>query len=99
MQLKNNSNYFNQEKYSISEMCKFLEVTRSLIYHHLNKEATTNCKEESIIINYFKRIFKLSRNSYGMKKTKKELYKLFYQAYRRKISKIIKENAFVFSYI
>ena len=79
-------------------MCKFLEVARSLIYHHLNKEVTTDSREESIITNHIKRIFKLSRNNYGTRKIKKELHKLDYQVSRRRISRIMKENALVSNY-
>ena len=79
-------------------MCKFLEVTRSLIYHHLNKEIPTDFSEESIITNHIKSIFKLSRNNYGTRKIKKELHKLDYQVSRRRISSIMKENALVSNY-
>lgn len=79
-------------------MYKFLEVTRSLIYHHLNKEVTTDSSEESIITNHIKSIFKLSRNNYGTRKIKKELHKLGYQISRRRISRIMKEYALVSNY-
>jgi transposase InsO family protein len=79
-------------------MCKFLEVTRSLIYHHLNKDVSTDFNEEQIITNHIKSIFKLSKNNYGTRKIKKELYKLGYQVSRRRISRIMKENALVSNY-
>ena len=79
-------------------MCKFLKVTRSLIYHYLNKDVTTDSSEESKITNHIKSIFKLSRNNYGTRKIKKELHKLGYQVSRRRISSIMKENALVSNY-
>lgn len=79
-------------------MCKFLKVSRSLIYHHLNKDISTDSSEESIMTTHIKRIFKLSRNNYGTRKIKKELHKLDYQVSRRRISRIMKENALVSNY-
>lgn len=79
-------------------MCKFLKVTRSLVYHHLNQDLSADSSEESIITNHIKSIFKLSRNNYGTRKIKKELYKLGYQVSRRRISRIMKENSLVSNY-
>ena len=39
----------NREKYSISAICEFLEVSRSLVYYHLNKKPNALSKEEEII--------------------------------------------------
>ena len=79
-------------------MCRFLKVSRSLIYYHLNKEISINSSEELLITNCIKDIFKLSRSNYGTRKIKKELKKLDYQVSRRKISRIMKENALVSNY-
>ena len=79
-------------------MCRFLKVSRSLVYYHLNKEISINSSEELLITNCIKDIFKLSRSNYGTRKIKKELKKLDYQVSRRKISRIMKENALVSNY-
>ncbi len=78
-------------------MCKLLKVSRSLVYHHLNKEPFTYNNEESILINYIKDIFRRSRNNYGTRKIKVELDKLDYKV-SRKIFKIMKENGLVSNY-
>ena len=49
-------------------MCELLEVSRSLVYYHLNKEPNAFSKEEEIIEEYIKEIFRLSRNNYGTRK-------------------------------
>jgi transposase InsO family protein len=77
-------------------MCELLEVSRSLVYYHLNKVDSTS-KEESIIANHIKNIFRRSRN-YGSRKIKVELNKLGYQVSRRRISRIMKENGLVSNY-
>ena len=79
-------------------MCRFLKVSRSLVYYHLNKEISVDSSEELLITNCIKDIFKLSRNNYGTRKIKKELKKLDHQVSRRKISRIMKENALVSNY-
>ena len=57
-------------------MCELLEVLRSLVYYHLNRETSVSSKEEEIIEEHIKEIFRLSRNNYGTRKIKVELKKL-----------------------
>ena len=68
-------------------MCKFSEVSRSLVYYHLN--------EEFNITNHIKNIFKNSRNNYGSRKIRVELEKQGWQTSGRRISRIMKENGLV----
>ena len=42
-------------------MYKFLEVSRSLVYYHINKEPNAPSKEEEVIDKYIKEIFRLSK--------------------------------------
>lgn len=79
-------------------MYEFLEVSRSLVYYHLNKGHSASTNEESIITNHIKDIFRRSRNNYGTRKIKVELEKLGSQVSRRKISRIMKENGLVSNY-
>jgi putative transposase len=89
----------NRDKYSISALCKFLEVPRSLVYYHLNNQDSPTLSEEDIkITEHIKRIFRESKNNYGQRKIKVELQKLGYQISRRKIGKIMKENGLVSNY-
>lgn len=80
-------------------MCKFLGITRSLIYYHLNKEESTNNLEtEELLEEKIKEIFRKSKNSYGSRKIKVELEKEDLIVSRRKICKIMKKHALVSSY-
>ena len=47
-------------------MCKFLGITISLIYYHLNKEdSKNNLKTEELLEEKIKEIFRKSKNTYG----------------------------------
>ena len=77
--------------------CANLEVSRSLVYYHLNKEPSAFPKEEEIIQEHIKEIFRLSRNNYGTRKIKVEL-KLGYQVSRKRIARLMRKNGLVSNY-
>lgn len=79
-------------------MCELLEVSRSLVYYHLNRETSVSSKEEEIIEEHIKEIFRLSRNNYGTRKIKVELKKLGYQVSRKRISRLMRKNGLVSNY-
>ena len=79
-------------------MCHLLEVPRSLVYYYLNKEELDTSDEESKIEKHIINIFHRSRNNYGTRKIKVELDNLGYQVSRRRIARIMKENALVSNY-
>ena len=74
-------------------MCKFLNISRSLIYYK-RKNKRTDCKIESEIV----RIFKMSKNNYGSRKIKVELQKLGYQVSLKRIRKFMNLNGLVSNY-
>ena len=74
-------------------MCKFLGITRSLIYYHLNKEESrNNLKTEELLEEKIKEIFRKSKNAYGSRKIKVELEKQDDTVSRRKICRIMKNT-------
>lgn len=79
-------------------LTRLLEVSRSLVYYHLNKEELDAKDEESKIEKYILDIFHRSRNNYGTRKIKVELDNLGYQVSRKRIARIMKENALVSNY-
>lgn len=80
-------------------MCKFLGITRSLIYYHLNKEdAKNNLETEELLEEKVKEIFRKSKNAYGSRKIKVELEKQDITVSRRKICRIMKKHALISSY-
>lgn len=74
-------------------MCKFLNISRSLVYY-VPKPVTKDTKLENEII----RIFKDSKNNYGSRKIKVELTKVGYQVSLRRIRTIMNDNGLVSSY-
>ena len=63
----------NAHKYSVSAMCKVLQVSRSTYYYEA-KQKTDESGLTAAIID----IFKASRNNYGTRKIKQELSKKGY---------------------
>ena len=83
----------NIHKYSVSAMCKVLQIPRSTYYYEA-KEKTNDTTLETTII----KIFKDSRSTYGTRKIKVELSKLGHQVSRRRIGRIMKANGLVSRY-
>lgn len=86
----------NKEEFSISRMAKVLNVSESGYYKWIKRKNRYNTKreqEEAELINDIKKIFKLSRGSFGSRKVRGELNK-----YREKnvndkrIERIMREN-------
>lgn len=74
-------------------MCKFLNISKSLIYY---KPATKKVEYE--LKNLIIKIFKESRNNYGSRKIKFKLKESGYQVSIRKIRCIMKEEGLVSNY-
>ena len=83
----------NKDKYSISAMCKLLNISRSLVYYKYKDKKCDSDLENDIIT-----IFKDSRNNYGTRKIKKELDKKGLQVSRRRIGRIMKKYGLVSNY-
>ncbi len=83
----------NQHKYSISAMCKVLQIPRSTYYYE-SKERPS----EDDITSHIIRIFQNSRQNYGTRKIKVELEKSGHQVSRRRIGRIMAEQGLVSSY-
>ena len=83
----------NAHKYSVSAMCRVLQVNRSTYYY----EAATK-KDESELTADIQEIFRKSRNHYGTRKIKKELVDCGKQVSRRRIGRIMKQEGLISSY-
>lgn len=83
----------NLHKYSVSAMCKVLQVPRSTYYYESKPKVYDTTLEATVI-----KIFKESRSTYGTRKIKVELAKLGYQVSRRRIGRIMKANGLVSRY-
>ena len=74
-------------------MCKFLGISRSLVYYKRK-----NKRKDIELENHIIRIFKESKNNYGSRKIKVELQKLGYQVSLRRIRKYMNLNGLVSNY-
>ena len=83
----------NAHKYSVSAMCRVLQVNRSSYYYEAKQKP-----DESELSSEITEIFKASRNNYGTRKIKKELMKTGKQVSRRRIGRMMKQNGLVSNY-
>ncbi len=77
----------NVHKYSVSAMCRVLQVNRSTYYYESNPRPIDNSAEEAVV-----RIFESNRRVYGTRKIKIELKKLDMIVSRRRIGLLMKKN-------
>jgi len=83
----------NAYKYSVSAMCRVLQIPRSTYYY----EAKAKQDESELTVNIID-IFKASRNNYGTRKIKSDLKDRNLIASRRRIGRIMKQEGLVSSY-
>jgi len=83
----------NCHKYSVSALCKVLQISRSTYYYEAKQKP-----DESALVAAIIDIFKASRNNYGTRKIKVELAKRDYHISRRRIGRIMKQEGLVSSY-
>lgn len=61
----------NFHKYSVSAMCRVLQVNRSTYYYEAKQKP-----DETRLSAEITEIFRISRNNYGTRKIKKELMRI-----------------------
>ena len=83
----------NAHKYSVSAMCRVLQVNRSTYYYEAKQTS-----DDSELSSEITEIFKASRSNYGTRKIKKELMKTGKQVSRRRIGRIMKQEGLVSNY-
>lgn len=83
----------NAHKYSVSAMCRVLQVNRSTYYYEAKEKA-----DESELVSEITDIFKASRSNYGTRKIKKELEKNKKKISRRRIGRIMRQEGLVSRY-
>ena len=83
----------NAHKYSVSAMCRVLQVNRSTYYYEAKRKP-----DESELTSEITEIFKASRNNYGTRKIKKKLVKTGKQVSRCRIGRIMKREGLVSNY-
>lgn len=83
----------NAHKYSVSAMCRVLQVNRSTYYYEARQK-----RDESTLVSDITDIFRASRDNYGTRKIKKELEKKGEQVSRRRIGRIMRQEGLVSNY-
>lgn len=83
----------NAHKYSVSALCRVLQVNRSTYYYESSSRPTDNFVEEALV-----KIFEGNRHVYGTRKIKVELKKLGLVVSRRRIGRLMKNNGLVSAY-
>jgi len=83
----------NAHKYSVSAMCKVLQIPKSTFYYEAKSKP-----DESALVENTVDIFKASRNNYGTRKIKSDLKDRNIVASRRRIGRIMKQEGLVSSY-
>lgn len=83
----------NSHKYSVSAMCKVLQIPRSTYYYESKIKILSDEITPKVI-----EIFRASRNNYGTRKIKVELKKLGFIVSRRKIGRIMEHQGLVSRY-
>ncbi len=83
----------NAHKYSVSAMCRVLQVNRSTYYYEAKQKP-----DESGLASEITEIFRASRNNYGTHKIKKELMNTGKQVSRRRIGRIMKQEGLASNY-
>ena len=83
----------NAHKYSVSAMCKVLEISRSSYYYESKPK-----QYESKLTSKIKKIFQESRSNYGTRKIKAVLRDNGYQVSRRRTGRIMKQEGLVSKY-
>lgn len=81
----------NVHKYSVSAMCRVLQLPRQTYYYETKQRENHNNEIEKKVIESFRN----SKNVYGTRKIKVELHKQGYCVSRRKIGQIMKKNGLV----
>ncbi|WP_413526737.1 IS3 family transposase [Marinilactibacillus psychrotolerans] len=83
----------NKHKYSISAMCRALEISRGSYYYEVIKKESDAKLEQAIIEEFAK-----SKNNYGTRKLKKRMKQRAFTVSRRRIGRIMKKFHLVSKY-
>ena len=89
----------NTHKYSVSAMCKVLQMPRSTYYYHQNNQHKVNKgNNDEILADEIEDIFISNRRCYGTRKIKIALSKRGLYVSRRKIGVLMKQRNLVSTY-
>ena len=82
----------NNQKYSISFLCKFCKVSRSGYYEWLNREESNQSQSNKALVVDIKNIYQESRRTYGSIRIKKELDSQGKKASKNRIARLMHQE-------
>lgn len=89
----------NAHQYSVSTMCKVLQVSRSTYYFEINKQKNEKkINQDSEINEIVVKIFNSNRKCFGTRRIKIELDKQGLKVSRRRIGRVMRSNNLVSTY-
>ncbi|MGL4373185.1 MAG: IS3 family transposase, partial [Turicibacter sp.] len=85
----------NTHKYSVSAMCKVLNISRSTYYYEAKPRPR---QQETQLVADVMELFRRSQNNYGTRKIRHELKLMGQQVSRRRIGRIMRQEGLVSNY-
>lgn len=82
----------HQNEFSISAMCKVMDISRSSYYEHLHKPQSARTMKNQEMSAMVSEVFKEGRATYGARRIRQKLIQKKVTISRRKVSKLMKES-------
>lgn len=82
----------NRSAFSIKKMCQFLEVSKSGYYKHVVRPVSQRDKDNGVLLDRIKHIYKDNKGRYGSPRIKKQLDKENLICSKNRISRLMNQN-------
>jgi len=82
----------NREYFSVEEMCRILNVSKSGYYKWLTPRASRRTVSDEELLRMIKEIFKNSMENYGSPRITQALHDLGYRVGKNRVARIMREN-------
>jgi transposase InsO family protein len=81
-----------QERFTMKELCRTLEVSRSGFYDHLTKPSRPRRVQDAVLATELRQAFGASRQTYGTPRLRHELRDRGHHCGRRRIARLMRQN-------
>ena len=82
----------HQHQFSVSAMCKVMDILRSSYYKYLHKPESSKAKNDKEMALMVTEVFAEGRDTYGARRIRQKLVQKEVTISRRKVSKLMKES-------
>ena len=79
----------HQNEFTVAAMCQFLNISRSCFYDWLKRPKTEREKQNEVLIDQLKNLFKEGRGNYGTRRLKRKLANQGQTISRRRIGRLM----------